>query len=82
MSIEHRRIESVIAVIQELVEQGQVTFRPGDVAASLRDANAPLPVWQIRGDFTTLESQGRISCDASTGNWVLLEQSESLQDAG
>ncbi len=80
MSIERRRTEAVYAVIQELFADGKTSVRPGDVNAVLRERNAPMGTWEVRAEFSLLESEGRITCDPDTGNWHPAEGS-SLQDA-
>jgi len=81
LSIEQRRTEEVFAIIQELVANGKATLRPGDVNTALRERNSPMGSWAVRAEFTRLEELGRISCDAQTGDWQLLE-SAPLKDAG
>ncbi len=81
MSIEHQRTEAIFEVIQELVAGGKTAFRPGDVADVFRDRNTPIPVWMLRAEFSTLEAQKRIACDAETGDWHLAE-GQSLSSTG
>lgn len=81
MTIEQRLIEEVFGIIEELIAKGAPSVRPGDVSSTLRDRNSPTGTWQIRAEFTQLEEQGRIACNAETGAWHLVE-SASLQDAG
>ncbi|XOV83490.1 MAG: hypothetical protein ACFHXK_21975 [bacterium] len=81
MSIEQRRTEEVFAIIQELVAGGKTRLRPGDVNTVLRERNSPMGTWAVRAEFTRLEEQGHISCDAQTGDWQLLE-SAPMKDAG
>lgn len=81
MSTEQRRTELVYEVIQELFAEGKSSIRPGDVTTVLRDRNAPIPTWQMRGEFANLESQNLIQCDPETGHWHLTENA-SLKDAG
>ena len=83
LSVENRRVESVFVVIEELVAAGTAEFRPGDVCDVLREQNAPLGTWQVRADFSTLESQGRIVCDPQSGAWqVSPEAMGKAQQAG
>ena len=81
MTIEQRLTEEVFGIIEELISNGTPGVRPGDVSSKLRERGAPLGTWQIRAEFTQLEEQGRIACNAETGAWHLVE-SASLQDAG
>ena len=71
MSIEHRRTEAVFAIVTELFADGRSSIRPGDVSEVLREQNAPLGLWQLRAEFSILEAEGRIECNAETGEWVL-----------
>ena len=81
MSIAHRRTETVYGVIKELFESGKASVRPGDVNSVLRERGAPLGTWEVRAEFSTLESEGRICCDEDTGNWHLTENA-SLKHTG
>lgn len=69
MNDDVRRVKLVQAAIESLVEAGSTEFRPGDVASHQRKIGDPIPVWEIRGIFTTLASQGVIEVDAKTGAW-------------
>ena len=81
MSIEQRRTEEVYGIIQELAANGKNALRPGDVNSALRERGAPMGTWEMRAVFSDLESQGRLVCDAETGDWHLTEDA-SLKDAG
>ena len=81
MSIEDRQTKTVYAVIEELVEQGAATFRPGDVASALRERGQPLGAWEIRGEFSVLEADGLISVDAKSGEWSI-KKAASRKAAG
>ena len=80
MSIERRRTEMVYSVIRELFSNGKTSVRPGDVNALLRERDTPMGTWEVRAEFSHLESDGRLACDEDTGDWYLTESS-SLQDA-
>ncbi len=71
MSIEHRRTKTVYAIIQDLVEQGQPTFRPGDITSALRRRGQPLDIWEVRGEFSILAADGLIQLDAKTATWSM-----------
>ena len=75
MSIDKRRTEIVEAVIDEIVENGKATFKPGDVADLLRDKNDPISVWQVRAEFSSLEGAGLIDFDSETALWKRKESS-------
>ena len=70
----------VYSVIRELFSDGKTAVRPGDVNALLREREAPMGTWDVRAEFSRLESDGRLACDEDTGDWDLTESS-SLQDA-
>ena len=70
MSIEKRRSEIVESAIDELVQQGKNSFKPGDIADFLREKNDPISVWQLRAEFSLLEEKGAISFDADTALWT------------
>ena len=69
MSIDKRRTEIVEAVIDEIVENGKATFKPGEVADLLRDKNEPISVRQLRAEFSSLEGAGLIDFDSETALW-------------
>jgi len=71
----------VFAVIEALVAEGKTSFRPGDVNSALRDKGEPMGTWEVRAEFSRLEEQGSIACDAVSGNWQMLS-SDALKDAG
>ena len=81
MSTDQRRTETVYNVIKQLIADGKTTVRPGDVNAVLRERNAPMGTWQVRAEFTYLETQDLLVCDPETGDWRLTENT-SLKDTG
>lgn len=80
MSIELRSTEMVYSLIQELFADGKTAVRPGDVNSLLRERNTPMGTWEVRAEFSKLEADGRLACNAETGDWHLTENA-SLQDA-
>ena len=70
----------VYTIIRELVANGKTAVRPGDVNTQLRERGSPMGTWEVRAEFSRLESDGRLACDEDTGDWYLTE-SPSLQDA-
>jgi len=81
MSNDLRRKEMVYDIIQALFAEGKTSVRPGDVNARLRERNSPMGSWEVRAEFTRLESDGRIVCQEETGAW-LLNDKHPLKDAG
>ncbi len=75
LSIEKRRSESVESAIDELVQQGKSSFKPGDVAELLRQRNDPIGIWQLRSEFSLLEEKGAISFDTDTAVWTRNQRS-------
>ncbi len=76
MSIQQQRTKKVYGVILEILGDsgnGDVTFRPGDVGAKLRAEGQPLDAWEIRGEFSTLESEGLITLEEESGAWTLAQ---------
>jgi hypothetical protein len=71
LSIEHRRTKIVYTVIQELVEQGRATFRPGDISSALRERGQPLGTWEVRAELVNLEADGLIHLDEASGEWSM-----------
>jgi len=69
MNEELRRLNTVQSAIEAVVAAGQESFRPGDVASHQRQAEDPIPVWQLRQTFQVLQAQGFITLDEATGNW-------------
>ena len=76
LSIEKRRSEIVENAIDELVQQGKSSFKPGDVAELLRQKNDPIGIWQLRSEFSVLEEKGAISFDADTALWARIQRSK------
>ena len=81
MSFEKRRTATVYSIIQELFADGKTSIRPGDVNSILRERGMPMGTWEVRAEFSRLEREAALECDADTGNWHLSENS-SLKDAG
>ena len=81
MSIDRRRIEQVLLVIRELTEQGRKQLTPADVAEQLRSANSPMPLWQLRADFSQLAAAGEIELDQQTATWRI-GSDQSLKNTG
>jgi hypothetical protein len=75
LSANRRRTEAVYAVIKELFADDKSSVLPGDVADIMRERDAPIGTWLIRAEFTTLEQQGLIRCDADTSDWYLTQNS-------
>ncbi len=73
MSIQDQRTKKVYAVIREITGNGEIDFRPGDVETKLRAEDQPLAAWEIRGEFSTLESEGLITCNEESGAWTLAQ---------
>jgi len=69
LSIDRRRIEQVLLVIRDLTDQGRKQLTPADVAEQLRSDNSPIPVWQLRADFSHLAAAGEIELDQETATW-------------
>lgn len=70
MSIEKRRTELVRAVLVELFANGLQRVRPGNVNAVLRERNMPMGAWEVRAEFSHLESEGALVLDEPTGDWL------------
>ncbi len=82
MSIQQQRTKKVYGVILEILGDsgnGDVTFRPGDVGTKLRAEGQPLDAWEIRGEFSTLESEGLITLDEESGAWTLAQDTAKRQ---
>ena len=74
MSVDCRRVEKVLSVMQTLASTGNGLVRVGEIADVLRDANAPTPAWQLRADCSALAEEGRISLHAESGAWLVVTQ--------
>lgn len=70
MSTHQRQTDYIYLVIQELAEDKPL-FKAGDIASLLRERGQPVPVWEIRGELSKLESAGLISNDPVTTFWKL-----------
>ena len=74
MSVDCRRVEKVLSVMQTLASTGNGLVRVGEIADVLRDANAPTPAWQLRADCSALADEGRISLHAESGAYIVASQ--------
>ena len=74
MSVDCRRVEKVLSVMQTLASTGNGLVRVGEIADVLRDANAPTHAWQLRADCSALAEEGRISLHAESGAWLVVTQ--------
>ena len=81
MSIDRRRIEQVLSIIRDLTADGSKQTTPADVAAQLRADNSPIPVWQLRADFSQLAAEGEIELDQETATWRMCSD-RSLKNTG
>ena len=70
MSVERRRTEVVREIIQELFASGRSQVLPGDVNSALRERGMPMGTWEVRAEFTTLESEGALRLDPATAGWL------------
>ena len=82
MSFEKRRTDTVIGVINDLVAEGKSALRPGDVNSVLRDRGMPMGGWEVRAEFSRLEREGKLQCDAESGDWFIVVDDASLKDTG
>lgn len=69
MSLEQRRTDLVLSVIEKLVAEGRTEFRPGDVVEQLRAQNQPMGSWEVRGELSKLEAEGAVQVDADSACW-------------
>ena len=81
MSFEKRRTATVQSIVEELFTNGRAQLRPGDVNTVLRERGMPMGTWEVRAEFSKLEAQGLISCDAESGLWYLTSN-DTQQRAG
>lgn len=66
------RTQKVFNAIKATVENNtEQAFRAGDVSQALRDGGFPLGSWEVRGEFSALESAGLIALEASSATWRL-----------
>ena len=81
-SFEKRRTHTVKSIIETLLSEGRSVLRPGDVNAVLRARNMPMGTWEVRAEFTRLEAEGLLVCDAASGDWHLAEGATLSSSAG
>ncbi len=74
MSLDQRRTDLVIAVIEKLVADGRTAFQPGDVVERLRQQNQPMGSWEVRGELSRLQAEGALALDPETAQWRLAKQ--------
>ena len=66
-----KRTRLVLDTFKQLIADGLSEIRPGNVASLLREKGQPLGAWEVRYEFSSLESEGLIACDAESGAWHL-----------
>ena len=81
LSTDRRRVEQVLSIIRDLSGEDQARVTPGDVADKLRADNSPVPVWQLRADFSQLGEEGLIELDPESAAWALSPE-QSLKNTG
>lgn len=74
MSLDERRTDLVMSVIEKLVAEGASEFRPGDVVSRLREQNQPMGSWEVRGELSRLEARGAIELDPASATWRLTRE--------
>ena len=72
MSETRRKTRTVYDAFVAVSANGNGEVRPGDVVAFLRDSNNPFGSWEVRGEFSNLESLGLLQVDPKTGTWQLI----------
>ena len=72
MSERARRTKTVFDAAKALADAGKDGFRPGDVAAHLREAGTPIDAWEVRGELANLERFGLVALDEETAVWRLI----------
>jgi len=82
VSVERRRTAVVQGVIEELIAGGKATVRPGDVCTLLREKGLPMGTWEVRAEFTRLESEGVIRIDPASAAWTLSPSAAESRRAG
>ena len=69
MSEARRQTQIVYDAFMEIVADGKVPLRQGDVVELLRSRNHPLGIWKVTGEFATLETLRLIQLDESSAMW-------------
>ncbi len=74
-----RRTDRVRRAIDDLLAAGHdhKGFLPRDVNRLLREQNAPMGAWEVRGELSRLEQLGELKLDAPTGRWLRAELRKS-----
>ncbi len=79
MSIQQQRTKKVYEAIREIGGDGDIAFQPGDIGMKLRAQGQPLAAWEIRGEFSILETEGLITCNEQSGAWTLVQDTAQRQ---
>ena len=79
MSEAQRQTRIVYDAFREVVTNGKLFVRPGDVIEHLREKDLPLGIWMVTGEFTRLRALGLISLDKDTAQWRL-ESAKEFDD--
>ena len=68
------RTQKVFNAIKSTVDNSaSTTFRAGDISQTLRNGGFPLGSWEVRGEFSNLESSKLIKLDTAAAEWALTD---------
>ena len=71
---QRERTQKVFNAIKSTVENSTSTpFRAGDISQTLRNGGFPLGSWEVRGEFSNLESADLIKLDTAAADWALTD---------
>jgi Fe2+ or Zn2+ uptake regulation protein len=72
----------VLDAVRHVVANGHPAFTPADIAARLREIDAPLGAYQVRAELHALEQAGHVIVDAATASFSLIEADDRRHAAG
>lgn len=71
---QRERTQKVFNAIKSTVDNStSQSFRSGDISQTLRNGGFPLGSWEVRGEFSALQSINMIELDSSAADWRLTD---------
>jgi len=80
---QRERTQKVFNAIKSTVDNSTSTpFRAGDISQTLRNGGFPLGSWEVRGEFSTLQSAKMIELNSAAASWQLTESGANTTKLG
>jgi len=80
---QRERTQKVFNAIKSTVDNStSQPFRSGDISQTLRNGGFPLGSWEVRGEFSALQSLNMIELDSSAADWRLTDAGAKTDKLG